>query len=144
MSSSQNRQIPSRLPLRAVAGVIERDGLYLIGQRLPDDRYGGLWEFPGGKIEPGETPQECLERELMEELGVEAGIGELVCIVQPSERFHLTVHRARIVKGEPELREHSDLRWVPLEKLDEFDMLPADGPVVRTLCGQPDRSVEGD
>ena len=140
MSATENNQESTGRPLRAVAGVIERDGLYLIGKRLPDDRYGGLWEFPGGKIEPGETPEECLERELMEELGVETGIGELVCTVQPSDRFHLTVHRACIVKGEPELREHSDLRWVHLEELDDFEMLPADGPVVRTLCGRAEEA----
>ena len=120
-------------PLRAVAGVIERKGCYLIGQRLPDDTLGGYWEFPGGKIEIGETPVECLQRELQEELGVETRIGSLVCTVTPSDRFHLTVHRARIIAGEPEIREHTELRWVTLEEMGGYDMLPADLPVVRQL-----------
>ncbi len=138
MDSAKHGKTTPKLPLRAVAGVIERDGLYLIGQRLPDDRYGGLWEFPGGKIEAGETPQECLERELMEELGVETEIGDLVCVVQPSHRFHLTVHRARILKGEPEIREHTELRWIGLEDFGNFDMLPADQPVIEALAGKAD------
>lgn len=123
-------------PLRAVAGVIQRGDRYLIGQRLPDDKYGGLWEFPGGKIEPGESDQQCLERELMEELGVETDIGPLVCTVQPSQRFHLTVHRASITSGELELREHSELRWVTLDEMPEFDMLPADCPVIDVLAAE--------
>jgi mutator protein MutT len=126
-------------PLRAVAGVIQREDRYLIGQRLPDDNYGGLWEFPGGKIEPGESTQQCLERELMEELGVRTEIGALICTVQPSERFHLTVHRASITEGELELREHTELLWVTLEELDGFDLLPADRPVIQVLA----REVEG-
>lgn len=94
---------------------------------------GGHWEFPGGKIEVGETPKQCLERELEEELGVKARIGSLVCTVRPSERFQLTVHRARILNGEPQVREHTELRWVPLKELDSYDMLPADRPVISTL-----------
>lgn len=124
---------PTQRPVRAVAAVIERKGCYLIGQRLPEDTLGGFWEFPGGKIEVGETPKQCLERELEEELGVQARIGSIVCTVKPNERFQLTVHRARILEGEPELREHKDLRWVPLEELDSYDMLPADRPVITTL-----------
>lgn len=123
----------TKKPIRAVAAAIERKGCYLIGQRLPDDSLGGLWEFPGGKIEIGETPKQCLERELEEELGVEAQIGSIVCTVHPSERFHLTVHKAQIVTGEPELREHTELRWVPLAELSSYDMLPADRPVIEAL-----------
>lgn len=134
MNEASNDNQKSRSgPLRAVAGVIERKGCYLIGQRLPDDSLGGYWEFPGGKIEVGETPVECLQRELQEELGVETRIGPLVCTVTPSDRFHLTVHRARIVEGEPEIREHSELRWVTLDEMTEYDMLPADRPIIQQL-----------
>lgn len=123
-------------PLRVVAGVIQRDDRYLIGRRLPEDNYGNLWEFPGGKIEPGETTRQCLQRELMEELGVETEIGALICTVQPSERFHLTVHRARILEGELELREHSELIWVTLEEMETFDLLPADRPIIEVLASE--------
>ena len=128
---------PTKRPIRAVAAVIERKGCYLIGQRLPDDSLGGYWEFPGGKIEVGETPKQCLERELEEELGVEAQIGRLICTVKPSERFQLTVHHAQILNNvEPEIREHTELRWVPLEELESYDMLPADRPVIKALAAE--------
>ena len=142
-SNSMN-PTPAPKPVRAVAAVIERKGRYLIGQRLPDDTLGGFWEFPGGKIEVGETPKQCLERELEEELGVQARIGGLVCTVKPNERFQLTVHRARILEGEPEMREHSDLRWVALEELESYDMLPADKPVITTLLANDRRSDDTD
>lgn len=138
MSESDREDVPDRNPLRAVAGVIERNGLILIGRRLPEDSWGGLWEFPGGKIEPGETTEDCLARELMEELGVETRVGERLCVVQPSDRFHLTVHRVEILSGEPELREHTDLRWVEPERLEDFDMLPANRPVIGYLLGRQD------
>ena len=127
---------PTPKPLRAAAAVIERKGEYLIGKRQEDDSMGGLWEFPGGKIEVGETPIQCLERELEEELGVEAQIGAIVCTVKPSERFQLTVHRAQILQGEPEVREHTELRWVPLAELDSYEMLPADRPVIKALTAK--------
>jgi hypothetical protein len=72
----------------------------------------------------------------MEELGVETEIGALICTVQPSERFHLTVHRARILEGELELREHSELLWVTLEEMETFDLLPADRPIIEVLASE--------
>ncbi|MEE2681093.1 MAG: (deoxy)nucleoside triphosphate pyrophosphohydrolase [Planctomycetota bacterium] len=124
---------PRRGRIRATAAVIERDGLILVGLRMKNDTYGGLWEFPGGKIDPGEDTRTCLARELEEELGITAEIGDVVCVVEPNPGFHLTVHHARIIDGEPRLIEHDELRWVRLDQLDELDMLPADKPVIRTL-----------
>ncbi|MCH2144101.1 MAG: (deoxy)nucleoside triphosphate pyrophosphohydrolase [Phycisphaerales bacterium] len=132
---------PAKKAVVAVAGVIERDGLVLIGRRLDDDSYGGFWEFPGGKIEPGESPEECLERELMEELGIRTAIGPELCVIEPSDTFKLIVHGATIIDGEPELREHSRLEWVTLDELDSFDLLPADRPVIRVLA---ERAQAGD
>ena len=126
----------------AVGGVIQRNGRLLIGRRLEDDTFGGLWEFPGGKIEPGESPEDCLRRELMEELGVSAEIGARICVVEPNEGFKLIAHRAVIVEGEPELREHSRLEWVLPGELSGYDMLPADGPVVEMLL-DVDRAEAG-
>jgi 8-oxo-dGTP diphosphatase len=123
----------TKAPLRAVAAVVESDGLFLIGQRCKDDTRGGQWEFPGGKIECGETPKQCLERELHEELGVRARIGTLLCTVTPNPDFHLTVHRATLSSHDLQMNEHDDLRWVPLNELLDFDLLEADRPVVEKL-----------
>ena len=124
--------------IRATAGVIEQDGRILVGLRMKNDSYGGYWEFPGGKIEPGESTAECLARELAEELGIEAEVGELICEIQPTETFHLTVHLARITSGEPRLIEHDELRWVLLDELSSLRMLPADKPVIETLIERRD------
>ena len=125
--------------LRAVAGVIKREGLILIGKRCIDDSYGGLWEFPGGKIEEGETDSQCLEREIQEELGLDSEIGKLIHVNQPSPTFQLSVYHARIADGEPELREHDEFRWVTAAQLYEYKMLPADGPVIKIL-NSPDEA----
>lgn len=122
--------------IRASAAVIERDGLILVGLRMKDDTYGGYWEFPGGKIDPGEDTRTCLARELREELEVTAEIGEVICVVEPNPGFHLTVHHARIADEEPKLNEHDELRWVHLDQLDDLKMLPADKPVIRKLKEQ--------
>ena len=119
--------------IRAAAAVIERDGMILVGLRMKDDTYGGYWEFPGGKIDPGEDTRTCLVRELQEELEVVAEIGDVICVVQPNANFHLTAHHARILSGEPRLIEHDELRWVRAEDLKNLNMLPADKPVVRKL-----------
>ena len=120
-------------PLRAVAGVIRRDDLILIGKRCHDDSYGGLWEFPGGKIEKGETDTECLRREIQEELGLDAEIGSLIHVNHASPTFELSVYHATLEEGEPQLREHDEFRWVTATQLHDFDMLPADDPVIEIL-----------
>lgn len=122
-----------KTPLRAIAAVIERDDLILIGRRCVDDSYGGLWEFPGGKIEEGETDAECLRREIQEELGLDAEIGSLIHVNRASPTFELSVYNARLEDGEPQLREHDEFRWVTPAQLLEFQMLPADEPVIRIL-----------
>ena len=130
-SSDGNNQ--RKRPLRAVAGVITRDGLILIGRRCPDDSYGGLWEFPGGKIEQGETDAECLRREIREELGLDAVVGELIHVNHASPTFELAVYHASLSEGEPVLTEHDEFRWVTPAQLRDFKMLPADGPVIGIL-----------
>ena len=124
-----------KTPLRAIAGVIRRDGLILIGKRCQDDSYGGLWEFPGGKIEPGETDEECLRREIQEELGLDARIGTLIHVNHASPTFELAVYNAQLEDedGELQLREHEEFRWVKPEELKAYDMLPADEPVIDIL-----------
>ncbi len=121
---------------KVTAAVIERDGKILIAKRRIGDRHGGRWEFPGGKIGFGETPEECLKRELKEELGVEAEIGEFICsstfryMLVPLE---LLVYKARYLSGEFRALDHDELRWVEPLQLNEYDFVKADVKVVKKL-----------
>lgn len=125
--------------VRAAAAVIERDGRLLVGLRLKNDSFGGYWEFPGGKLEPGENVVDCLRRELREELEVECEIGERICVVRPNPGFKLTVHLGTILEGEPSLIEHEELKWATLEELADLRMLPADKPVLKKLRERRER-----
>src|SRR5260221_10654461 len=92
-------------PLEVAAGLVFRDGKLLITLRHPDAHLGGLWEFPGGKLEPNETFEECLARELREELGIEVAVGELVeSLTQdyPGITVHLRFFRCRWLEKEPQ------------------------------------------
>ncbi|MDD2804018.1 MAG: (deoxy)nucleoside triphosphate pyrophosphohydrolase [Elusimicrobiales bacterium] len=121
---------------QVTAAVIEKEGKILLAQRRRGDALGGKWEFPGGKLEPGETPEECLRRELREEFGVETKIGRFVC----SSKFEykhlpieLLVYRAEHLAGEFRLNEHDALAWVDLAGLAAYDLSAADIPVVKVL-----------
>lgn len=115
---------------------MEKDGKILLAQRRQGDALGGKWEFPGGKIEPGETPEQCLRRELKEEFGVETRIGDFVC----SSKFEykhlpveLLVYRAVHLFGEFRLNEHDRIEWVAPGDLAKYDLSSADIPVVDVL-----------
>ena len=118
--------------VQIVVGVaVVRDGLVLAAYRPGPD---GGWEFPGGKVEPGETDEQAAVRELREELDLEIKVGEsLGPGVDISETYRLHVYRAVIVAGDPVLREHSELRWFAPEDLDEKDWLVPDRPFVNAL-----------
>jgi mutator protein MutT len=130
-------------PIDVVAGVIRsEDGRILITQRMPDDTLGGYWEFPGGKVDPGEELRAALARELREELGVEAEIGaEVHHIVHayPDRDVRLFFYEARIVSGEPQKLEVADLRWVTVTELMDYQFPEADRPLIEQLRaeGQP-------
>ncbi len=122
--------------MRVTAAIIQENGKVLIGQRIPGKHMGGKWEFPGGKIEPGETPEMSLRRELEEELAVRARIGEFLC----SSRYEgggvsleLLVYAVRIVEGTPLLREHQELAWVHPAQLLSYDLADSDRSVVESL-----------
>lgn len=121
--------------IEVVAGVI-RDGEKIFAtQRGYGDCKDG-WEFPGGKMEPGETPQQALARELREELAVEVDVDEFICTVDYDyPKFHLTMHcfYCTVVSGELKLLEHEAARWLDASQLRDVDWLPADIEVVKAI-----------
>lgn len=128
--------------MHVVAGVI-RDprGRVLLARRTRGRDLAGLWEFPGGKVEPGESPEQALVRELREELGIEARLGEaLIDVPQqyPHKRLRLDVRLVDAWSGRVRGLDGQALAWVPPEKLVRYPMPPADKPVVAALL-QPDR-----
>ncbi|HEY8347406.1 MAG TPA: (deoxy)nucleoside triphosphate pyrophosphohydrolase [Symbiobacteriaceae bacterium] len=120
-----------------VGAVIENEaGHILCARRSPHMAQGGLWEFPGGKIEAGESPAESLRREIREELGCEITVGPQVADVTyayPDRVVRLITYRARLVSGQPTPREHAELRWLPPGELHRLTWAPADLPTVRRL-----------
>lgn len=122
--------------VRVVAGVVVRQGLVLVAQRAAAKRMGGLWEFPGGKVEGGEDDATALIRELAEELAIVVEVGE--CLgenIETEERgpFCLVAYKATIRSGEPVLSEHQQMLWLPPERLGELEWAPADIPFVEQL-----------
>ena len=121
--------------IEVVAAIIQRDGAYFATQRGYGE-FEGMWEFPGGKIEPGESREVALKREIQEELGVDIVIEDLLCTTEydyPS--FHLTMHcyLCSVKSGEIELREHKSARWLTTKTLDSVEWLPADKYIIDEL-----------
>ena len=121
--------------IEVVAAIIYKDGAYFTTQRGYGE-FEGLWEFPGGKIEPGESRESALKREIQEELGIVITIDKFLCTTEydyPS--FHLIMHcyLCNVKSGEIELREHKSARWLTTELLDSVEWLPADKEVVEVL-----------
>ncbi|MDO4929325.1 MAG: (deoxy)nucleoside triphosphate pyrophosphohydrolase [Corynebacterium sp.] len=115
---------------RAVVGaVIVQAGAIFAAQRADS----GLWEFPGGKIEPGETPQQAVVRELQEELACTVAVGEHL-ITTPQGRISLATYRCTLVEGIPQLREHLAARWLTREQLWSVPWAPADIPTVELFA----------
>ena len=119
-----------------VAALIWQGERVMICQRPAHKARGVLWEFAGGKVEPGETPQQALVRECREELDVAVEAGAVyrdVVHVYPDLTVHLTLFHARIVGGTPQLLEHNDLRWITAAEIDQFDFCPADETILDAL-----------
>ena len=123
--------------VRVAAAVILRpDGRVLLAQRPPGKAYAGYWEFPGGKLEPGETCAHALVRELREELGVDVVRAERVLELRheyPERHIELSMWRVGEYRGMPEPRDGQALKWVRLEDLEYEDLLEADRPIVQAL-----------
>lgn len=121
-------------PIPVIAAVIVRDGRYLVGRRPDEKRHGGLWEFPGGKLDPGESWLEAAHRELTEELGMEAvGVGAvLLSVSDPGSAF--VIHFVEIeAQGEPVPTEHTTVGWYTPEEMTALPLAPADARFVRRL-----------
>lgn len=119
-----------------VAAVIEQQSRYLIARRAPHKQLAGYWEFPGGKVEPGETPEAALARELAEEFGVEATIGGLIGVSVHDDGtmvVRLTAYRARVTDAIVASTDHDRLEWVRRECLSDYRLAPADVPLLRHL-----------
>lgn len=121
--------------IEVVAAIIHHDGAYFATQRGYGE-FEGMWEFPGGKIEPGESQETALKREIQEELGVDITIGELLCTTEYDyPTFHLTMHcyLCSVASGEIELREHKSAQWLTTEMLNSVEWLPADEKIIVML-----------
>ncbi|MCP8968603.1 (deoxy)nucleoside triphosphate pyrophosphohydrolase [Ectobacillus ponti] len=111
-------------------------GEILCALRSPDMSLPNLWEFPGGKIEEGEQPEETLVREIQEELDCTVDVYELIADVvheYPNIIVNLLTYRTKIVSGTPTAKEHAELRWVPLAELHTLEWAPADVPTIEAL-----------
>lgn len=131
---------------KVTAAVIERAGKVLIAKRKKGDRFEGLWEFPGGKIEAGESPEECLRRELREELGVEVETKELLCSVsfETSGLFiELMAFRTSLLAGEVQCHDHDEIHWVEPENLKDFNLAEPDRRVAAAVFPRSDEGTRG-
>lgn len=126
----------SAAPLQVVGAAIRKNDTILCAQRGPSKSLAGYWEFPGGKIEAGETPQEALKREIEEELLCEISVGPKICSTQQHYDFgtiKLTTFLCSLTHGEPSLTEHTQLRWISKTKLVTLDWAPADRATAQQL-----------
>ena len=132
------REISSPLPHKTigVAVIWNEQGQILIDRRRPEGLLGGLWEFPGGKLEAGETIEECIKREIQEELAIEIEVGDrLITIDHAYSHFSITlnVHHCRHLSGIPQPVECDEIRWVTLDEIDQFPFPKANTQIIAAL-----------
>ena len=123
-------------PIEVVAALIWNKGRFLSCQRSMEKARGGLWEFVGGKVEPGETKRQALIRECREELGITVSVGEVFLELThsyPDLTIHLTVFHASIAEGTPRLLEHQAMCWVTAKEAETMSFCPADQEIIERL-----------
>ncbi|WP_051275825.1 (deoxy)nucleoside triphosphate pyrophosphohydrolase [Desulfovirgula thermocuniculi] len=142
--------------VEVAAAVIVKNGRVLIAQRREDDKLPLKWEFPGGKVEAGETPEECLVREMREEFSIDISVGDCICASE-FEYEHISVrltgYFAEWLGGSLRPAEHRQIRWVLPSELDGIDFAPADVPIAeevkrrllqkKLVCGSGGSRMEG-
>lgn len=119
-----------------VAALIWDQNRFIICQRPAHKARGLLWEFVGGKVEPGETKEQALIRECQEELAVTLRVGDVFMDVvheYPDLTVHLTLFNAAIAEGTPQLLEHNDIRWITVDEIDRYTFCPADESILNKL-----------
>ncbi len=122
--------------------LIERAGRVLLARRPEGKALAGKWEFPGGKVDPEESSESCLQREIEEELGCRVKVGQALSPVvhsYPGGSIELIPYRCTIVSGEPEALEHSEITWLEPRALLEMDLAEADEPILREYLNLLDR-----
>jgi 8-oxo-dGTP diphosphatase len=127
---------PGTLMIQVTAAIITDTGKILIAKRKSTARLPNLWEFPGGKMEPGESAEQCLKRELYEEFEIHVRIGQCVGANIHAYDFgtiELIAFKASLVGGKFKLHDHAEIRWVQPNDLDHFTFTPADSPFVDML-----------
>ncbi len=123
--------------VEVVAALIWNKGKFMICQRPAHKARGLLWEFVGGKVEPGETKKEALIRECREELAVTLSVGDVfmdVVHVYPDLTVHLTLFHATIAEGIPQKLEHNDIRWITPAEIPNYEFCPADEEILKKIC----------
>jgi mutator protein MutT len=133
---TRNSKPETRNQIEVSAGLIFRSGKLLITQRHQNAHLGGLWEFPGGKREPNETFEECLVRELREEIGIEVEVGELlesITHTYPEKTVSLKFFRCRWKQNEPKPIDCLDLKWVTAVELQNYEFPAADAKLLEML-----------
>lgn len=124
------------LPLLVTAAILQQDQRILLTRRPDGSRHAGLWEFPGGKLDPGESPQQGLAREIREELGIEVEVGEVFDVVYHRYDWGavlLLAYHCRLRAGEIRNLEVAEHRWVAPAELGSYPILPADLPLIERL-----------
>ena len=120
-----------------VAALIWQGDRFMICQRPAHKARGLLWEFVGGKVEPGETKEQALVRECREELSVTLSVGEIFTDVihkYPDLTVHLTLFNATIAEGEPQKLEHNDIKWITPSEIPNYEFCPADEEILAKIC----------
>ena len=119
-----------------VAALIRKGNKFMICQRPAHKARGLLWEFVGGKVEPGETKEQALIRECQEELAVTLAVGDVFMDViheYPDLTVHLTLFNATIAEGEPQKLEHNDIRWITPSEIQNYEFCPADEEILKEI-----------
>lgn len=124
---------------KVIAAVIKNGSQVLLAQRGKKDSLYGKWEFPGGKLEQGESDLECLKRELFEEFGIHAEIGSYLCssfFEKNNVEYEMRAYLVSSFVGEIELREHLQIHWVSLSQLSQYDVPTPDVPIIEKLISE--------